>query len=894
MKNLTRQFRRALANGERNYLAYADITLVNDTIINLTNSELWSDGFSYEEAISEDENFTALGSAIIGSAEIIINNIDEEYSSYDFTNARVVLYLGMQFADRLEKFKVGTYQVDDTVYNGATVKLSLLDNMEQFDRPYSLSTLHYPATLSEIVRNACTTCGVTLANDSLTFPHYTYSISTRPNDESLTFREVLSWVATLAGCFLKCNPDGQLTLKWFDVTTLDNIANDLDGGTFNPWTSGDLYDGGTFNPWSDGTIYDEGELSTDRDVHYLSQLTSQNIAMDDTVITGVVIRVKDESENASQDILEYVTGTTDYAIEIENNEFITKTNASTILNWLGTQLIGLRFRKLNVSQLNDPSIESGDISIVIDKNQNVYRALITRMTFSVSSEQTIVCGSSTPSRNSASRFSAATKSYVESRKLLRREQTAREQAIEQLEQAIEESSGLYTTIVTQQTGGNIYYLHDASTLAESKVVWKMTRDAWAVTDDWQGTDEATTEAHKWNAGLTVDGTLIAEILAVSGINADWINTGTITIGGTSGNINGSLVIKDANGNTIGTFNKNGISVKGSIQSGSSISGASISGGTISGASVTIGGSGASGSLVVKDSSNNTLVSMDKYGATFKGSIQSGSSISGASISGGSMYSGVISGPKIVFDDFNNVQFLVQESVAGVGNLLMNGIVLTRPASVSSDTVDNQAALYNGVLNIGKGTVRKYGSAADPANYKYTFDWNTRFVIYYDAQDRLYVSCPTLAYPVAYLNCGLTVSGTKSRVVKTSDNNRLAYCYEMASPIFGDIGSAVIGSDGKVIIDIDSIFQDFISDVAEYYVFLQNEGLGESYVSEKHSTYFIVQGTPNLKISWELKGRQVDYNYQRLEYADENFDFNDINYEEDAFTDVMNYLNGGTE
>ena len=76
MKNLSKEFRQALYNDERNYLAYADITLANNTVLNLTNSEIWTGGFSYEESVSEDNSFTAVGSAIMGSATLIINNIN--------------------------------------------------------------------------------------------------------------------------------------------------------------------------------------------------------------------------------------------------------------------------------------------------------------------------------------------------------------------------------------------------------------------------------------------------------------------------------------------------------------------------------------------------------------------------------------------------------------------------------------------------------------------------------------------------------------------------------------------------------------------------------------------------------------------------------------------------
>lgn len=496
MKNLSSEFKQALAENKRNYLAYADITLADSTVLNLTNSEIWSGGFSYEEAVSDDNEFTAIGSVIIGSATLIINNIHNTYSSYDFTNAEVVMYLGMQFTNRLEKFKIGTYTVDETNYNGATIRLSLLDNMEQFDRPYSSSTLAYPATLDQIVREACLKCGIQLHTTD--FPHKTFVINTKPDDESITFREVLSWCAAIAGCFAKCNPDGKLELKWFDQETLESFTTDSDIDTF-------------FN---------------EHEIHRISSLNRQDISIDDVVITGIAINVKDESEDAQSSIIKYFTGTSDYIIEVQENPFITKLNVQTIMDWLSDELIGLRFRKLNVSQLDDPSIESGDIGIVIDRKQNIYKILITRVEFSVGTFQTIVCGASTPSRNSSTRFSSQTKSYVESRRLWKKEASIRQQLIEELTERISEQSGLYYTI-QETASGNIYYLHDMPDLADSSIVWKMTRDAFGV---------STNGGQTWNAGLTVDGNLIANILTAIGIDAGWINAGELVIRDTHGNI----------------------------------------------------------------------------------------------------------------------------------------------------------------------------------------------------------------------------------------------------------------------------------------------------------------------------------------------------------------------
>lgn len=526
MINLSKAFRRELYYNRRNYLSYADITLSDGTVLNLTNTELWSGGFSVDDAVSDDNSFSALGSTIIGSATIVINNMDESYSDYDFTNAKVSLSVGMNLTEdgttRTEKIQMGVYTVDGTSYNGGTITLTLLDNMEQFDRPYNGSSLSYPATLDEIVRDACTSCGVAL--NTYDFSHKDFTVQERPTDEAVTFREVVGWAAAIAGCFARCSRDGKLELKWFDQDTLENRNEGLDGGSFDassPYSSGDTADGGVFSPWSDGDAADAGEFSEEKNIHYIHSLYSQDIAADDVVITGISVSVKNETESGSSATKTFTSGGSGYVIAVENNDFLTPDNAQEVAAWLGTQLIGLRFRKASVTHASNPAIEAGDIGILYDRKSRDYPILITRTAFSTSGTQTTVCGAETPSRNSATRYGWSTKAYVESRKMLNKEQSARELALKDLSSKLAAHSGLYSTVEQQESGGNIYYLHDMPTLDESSIVWKMTTEAWGVTTSYKGDDTV------WNGGMTVDGDTIARILTATGVNADWVTTGTL-------------------------------------------------------------------------------------------------------------------------------------------------------------------------------------------------------------------------------------------------------------------------------------------------------------------------------------------------------------------------------
>ena len=133
--------------------------------------------------------------------------------------------------------------------------------------------------------------------------------------------------------------------------------------------------------------------------------------------------------------------------------------------------------------------------------------------------------------------------------------------------------------------------------------------------------------------------------------------------------------------------------------------------------------------------------------------------------------------------------------------------------------------------------------------------------------------------------GLSCTGTKNRIVNTPNyNDRLLYCYETPSPMFGDVGAAQIDDTGKCLIFLDEKFSQTIDLEYQYDVFLTKYGPGDCYVSERTPSYFVVEGTKNLKFAWEIKSIQRDYENLRLEeYTLEQNDTDNI-------YDVSEYLN----
>ena len=143
---------------------------------------------------------------------------------------------------------------------------------------------------------------------------------------------------------------------------------------------------------------------------------------------------------------------------------------------------------------------------------------------------------------------------------------------------------------------------------------------------------------------------------------------------------------------------------------------------------------------------------------------------------------------------------------------------------------------------------------------------------------------------------LNTTGSKKRVVQTEEYGRRSlYCYEMPTPMFGDIGEAITDEYGLCYVYIDDIFEKTVNTDIEYQVFLQKEGEGDIWIEKKEKAYFVVKGTKNLKFSWELKIKQKDFELERLELSNPNEkEFEDVDYETQGQKNFEEYLRRAEE
>ena len=514
MKNVSSAFREELKKDNRNYIKSADITLKSGTVLKIDNSDLWQNGMKLDTATSNPNSFD-LGAIITGQLTLTLNNIDEKFSDYDFTDCTATnVKVGLKLPDgTTESLSYGKFYLNEAKYNGSIITLTFYDSIYKFDQPYSKSSLSYPATLRQIVQDACSVCGVTLG--TVTFDQDDFVVQERPDDSSITFRQVLQWVGQIACCYFYADSQGRLSMKWYDLSAFedaDNIFLEDSDGNFVL----DAQEDKIFTFVENGTIYP----GTTMPYHNLASFVSLNTGLDDVVITGIKVIQEVDGESGGKEEISYQSGNDGYVLTVSKNKLIQGDSGNTIASLLGTKIIGMRFRTFSASGLSDPTIEAGDPVVLIDRKGNSYQSYITNNVFQPGAYQSTSLGAETPARKSATRYSQISQVYVDYRKELQKERDEREQALDELGEQIKGSGGLFTTIETQADGSKKYFMHNKPVLSESDIIWSMTAEAWGVSTDGGKT---------YNAGMTVDGDTIVRILTAVGINADWINTGALTI-----------------------------------------------------------------------------------------------------------------------------------------------------------------------------------------------------------------------------------------------------------------------------------------------------------------------------------------------------------------------------
>ena len=548
MINVSDTFKQKLADGEPVW-EVVDITFPDGRTKTVQN-EIMSSNNSFSDC-AESSSFP-IGCVVCKSMTLELDNTSDQWKNYNFYMAKVHAYLKMQTSvaslaatdklldenydpildqsggailatkaateDRVETIDKGIYTITTPEQYGEILSFTALDDMYKTNATY-ISHLVLPQSIETLVRDACETLGIP---SEVSMAHGNLIVSEIP--ENMTFRQLFGWAAMLETANARLDSRGYLRfIRWdFSNTQEDyNAVVDADGNV--TFKGGASIDSESFiSPTGNWTIDSDGfltliESAADTSEKLKDFFESPTVSSDDIVITGIKLKNKEN---------EAMYGSAGYVLELEN-DLVNDVDLDTVAAQIGDSIIGAKFRNMSGELAYNPLIEFGDMAYTYDRKWNRYITPLTDVSCFVNGKTTVKTQADDPIRGMSKFQSESTKAIVEARRLVKKEKTAREKAVEKLEETLKNSSGLYETSVTQEDGSTITYLHDKPTLAESKNVIKFTAEAIGVSNDGGKT---------YPYGFFLTGDLIAKILYAHGINADYIDTGALIVRDSDGNI----------------------------------------------------------------------------------------------------------------------------------------------------------------------------------------------------------------------------------------------------------------------------------------------------------------------------------------------------------------------
>lgn len=417
-----------------------------------------------------------LGSACMSELSFTLENTDGAFDDKVFEGAQLYVTTSFPTGSTTETVPIGYYTVDSPPRKLRSIKITAYDRMAKFNRAYD-TELVYPATLYQIVADACTKCGVSQKLPTNTL-HRGVSIPKRPEADNLTYRQVLVWAAELMGVSLYIDYDGKLTGGWYATNAKHTVIKASDR-----FTSGNT-----------------------------------NFAENNIVFSGVRIVGNDENKT------EYLAGTKDYAFNIEGNLLAqSDMNLSTLVTELKTARCSLTYTPMSCTTHSFPHLRPLDV-MNFETAQGTKKVVLTNVKWQSQNRCTKLEGKGeTATQSGYATMGAFTPKQQAVLEQTRAQQAAQindyEQATLALNETIANSMGLYVTRKADSSGAVITYYHDKPTLEGSNTIYCRNAGGYAWTNNgWNN------GSPNWEYGVSKDGDAVIRSIAANKISASYITT----------------------------------------------------------------------------------------------------------------------------------------------------------------------------------------------------------------------------------------------------------------------------------------------------------------------------------------------------------------------------------
>lgn len=393
----------------------------------------------------------------------------------------------------------------DTIPIGVfhTDKITIQDNdlrIDCFDKMGYLDKLYVPQNIKLSLYQIAGRIASGVRAQLLSTP-VQYSLLSLTVDDSIftgySQKQVLELIATVLGCFVQFDNNGNLIFKWFSQTDVElsgdyaNTALSLNGNTFS----------------LDGNV---------------------------VKITGVRV-VNEDTELA-------MCGKDDYLLTISENP-IAALYPSEVADFVLQQMQNTKYIPCEWRRIGgDPSLQLGDVITIIDNKEpfneenydqyNKYPLYMTgrNWTYNVGGFSDVYTSSGNAEKDlntdkgmtQSKRIAQLSKRITETKKDLTDEMDSRQEFLLLFNETIAASMGFYATCVKDENGAVIQYMHDKPLLEESGTIYTKGINGFAWTNEGWNDGEPL-----WQYGFDKNGNAILNQIYTYTLTADAIVSGLL-------------------------------------------------------------------------------------------------------------------------------------------------------------------------------------------------------------------------------------------------------------------------------------------------------------------------------------------------------------------------------
>ncbi len=217
--------KQAIESGEMLQL-YMTVTPTVGNKLYITNDDIYDNQFKIDKYVQSGSSLE-IGTCAAAELTCELNNSDGKFNGVRFEGAELMVEVYLPSITESAtgepvKYKLGYFTVDEKPRMLETVSIAALDRMVQFDRPVASDVEFGAVTFQSLVSTCCEKCSVPFdaENFNTVYPLGDRKVTVRPDDENLTYRNIIQYIAELGLCCAYIGTDGKLKFGFYKDTNV--------------------------------------------------------------------------------------------------------------------------------------------------------------------------------------------------------------------------------------------------------------------------------------------------------------------------------------------------------------------------------------------------------------------------------------------------------------------------------------------------------------------------------------------------------------------------------------------------------------------------------------------------------------------------------------------------